>query len=154
MLNLENLGNKRSLSPFLTALLIVTIINYAVAFAAIVLFYLYYTQPDGCTEHKVFISLNLIFCLLVSVVSILPKVQVWTRLLRRLHFPLSSQCGALCWRVNVMDLLLSDLNQHSFYFLARLSQEAQPSSGLLQASIISLYTMYVTWSAMTNNPSE
>lgn len=33
-------------------------------------------------------------------------------------------------------------------------QEAQPFSGLLQASLISLYTMYVTWSAMTNNPSE
>lgn len=33
-------------------------------------------------------------------------------------------------------------------------QEAQPSSGLLQASLISLYTMYVTWSAMTNNPSK
>lgn len=33
-------------------------------------------------------------------------------------------------------------------------QETQPSSGLLQASLISLYTMYVTWSAMTNNPSE
>lgn len=33
-------------------------------------------------------------------------------------------------------------------------QEAQPTSGLLQASLISLYTMYVTWSAMTNNPSE
>lgn len=33
-------------------------------------------------------------------------------------------------------------------------QEAQPTSGLLQASLISLYTMYVTWSAMTNNPSK
>ncbi len=32
-------------------------------------------------------------------------------------------------------------------------QEAQPSSGLLQSSLISLYTMYVTWSAMSNNPS-
>ncbi len=33
-------------------------------------------------------------------------------------------------------------------------QDSQPSSGLLQASLISLYTMYVTWSAMTNNPSK
>lgn len=38
--------------------------------------------------------------------------------------------------------------------LSCLLQEAQPHSGLLQASLISLYTMYVTWSAMTNNPSE
>uniref|UniRef100_A0A1A7Z6R5 Solute carrier family 12 (Potassium/chloride transporters), member 6 n=1 Tax=Iconisemion striatum TaxID=60296 RepID=A0A1A7Z6R5_9TELE len=33
-------------------------------------------------------------------------------------------------------------------------QKAQPHSGLLQASLISLYTMYVTWSAMTNNPNR
>uniref|UniRef100_A0A7N8WLH9 Serine incorporator 2, like n=1 Tax=Mastacembelus armatus TaxID=205130 RepID=A0A7N8WLH9_9TELE len=52
-------------------------------------------------------NLNLIFCIIVSVVSILPKIQ-----------------------------------------------EAQPYSGLLQASLISLYTMYVTWSAMTNNPNR
>ncbi|KAM3595616.1 uncharacterized protein V6R79_000004 [Siganus canaliculatus] len=86
------------------ALLSCTIFNYAAAFTAMVLFYVFYTKPDDCTEHKVFISLNFIFCIIVSIVAVLPKVQ-----------------------------------------------EAQPSSGLLQASVISLYTMYVTWSAMTNN---
>ncbi|CAG06009.1 unnamed protein product, partial [Tetraodon nigroviridis] len=89
------------------ALLSVTVLNYVLALVAVVLFYLFYTRPDDCTEHKVFISLNLLFCLLVSVIAVLPKVQ-----------------------------------------------EAQPSSGLLQASVISLYVMYVTWSAMTNNPNR
>ncbi|XP_075867368.1 serine incorporator 2 [Nelusetta ayraudi] len=97
-------GNSRC---WFGALLVVTITNFALAFTAVVLFYVFYTQPDDCTENKVFISLNLIFCIIVSVVSVLPKVQ-----------------------------------------------EAQPSSGLLQASIISLYTMYITWSAMTNNPNR
>ncbi|KAM4539596.1 serine incorporator 2 [Odontesthes bonariensis] len=97
-------GNTRC---WFAALLSCTFVFYALAFSAVVLFYVFYTQPDDCTEHKVFISLNLIFCIVVSIVSILPKVQ-----------------------------------------------EAQPTSGLLQASIISLYTMYVTWSAMTNNPNR
>ncbi|KAL6488780.1 hypothetical protein MHYP_G00025210 [Metynnis hypsauchen] len=88
-------------------LLFFTILHYALAFAAVVLFYLYYTKPDACAEHKVFISLNLIFCVIISVVSILPKVQ-----------------------------------------------DASPQSGLLQSSLITLYTMYVTWSAMTNNPNR
>ncbi|KAM4725705.1 serine incorporator 2 [Anableps anableps] len=89
------------------ALLSFTFFHYALAFTAVVLFYVFYTQPADCTQHKVFISLNLLFCIVVSIVSILPKVQ-----------------------------------------------EAQPTSGLLQASIISLYTMYLTWSAMTNNPNK
>lgn len=33
-------------------------------------------------------------------------------------------------------------------------QDAQPHSGLLQASLITLYTIYVTWSALANVPSE
>ncbi|KAJ3598596.1 hypothetical protein NHX12_002102, partial [Muraenolepis orangiensis] len=92
---------------FNAALMSFTVLHYALSLTAVVLFYVYYTQPDDCTEHKVFISLNLIFCVIISVVSILPKVQ-----------------------------------------------EAQPHSGLLQASLISLYTMYVTWAAMTNNPNR
>lgn len=33
-------------------------------------------------------------------------------------------------------------------------QESQPRSGLLQSSLVTLYTMYLTWSAMTNEPGE
>ena len=49
--------------------------------------------------------MNLILCILVSVVAILPKVQ-----------------------------------------------EHQPRSGLLQSSVVSLYALYLTWSAMSNQP--
>ncbi|CAG6015766.1 unnamed protein product, partial [Menidia menidia] len=101
--NAEETNNK----CWFAGLLSFTFLYYALAFTAVVLFYVYYTQPDDCTEHKVFISLNLIFCIIISIVSILPQIQ-----------------------------------------------KAQPHSGLLQASIISLYTMYVTWSAMTNNPNR
>jgi serine incorporator 1/3 len=31
-------------------------------------------------------------------------------------------------------------------------QEAQPRSGLLQSAIVTLYTVYLTWSAVANNP--
>lgn len=31
-------------------------------------------------------------------------------------------------------------------------QEAQPRSGLLQSAIVTLYTVYLTWSAIANNP--
>ena len=55
--------------------------------------------------NKFFIAFNLIMCLGISVVAILPKVQ-----------------------------------------------EYQPRSGLLQASVVSLYVVYLTWSAMSNQP--
>ncbi|RXM95003.1 Serine incorporator 1 [Acipenser ruthenus] len=90
-------SEQASETPLCTGLLICTFLNYAASFAALVLFYLYYTKPDACPENKAFISLNFIFCVIVSVVSILPRVQ---------------------------------------------------------ASVITLYTMYVTWSAMTNEPDQ
>ncbi|XP_048849839.1 serine incorporator 1-like [Brienomyrus brachyistius] len=97
-------GNRRC---WFAALLSITGLFYSLALAAVVLLYIFYTKPDGCTEHKLFISLNLILCVIVSIVSVLPKVR-----------------------------------------------EAQPYSGLLQSSFITIYTMYVTWSAMTNNPNR
>ena len=71
-------------SVSLSALLSFTILHYVLAFTSLVLLYVFYTQPDDCTEHKVVISLNLLFCIIVSIVSILPKVQVIPILIRSL----------------------------------------------------------------------
>uniref|UniRef100_A0A8C7YAH8 Serine incorporator 1 n=1 Tax=Oryzias sinensis TaxID=183150 RepID=A0A8C7YAH8_9TELE len=97
-------GNSRC---WYAALLSVTALNYLLSLVSLVLFYVYYTHSDGCTENKVFISINMLLCLAVSVVSVLPHIQ-----------------------------------------------ESQPRSGLLQSSLVTLYTMYLTWSAMTNEPDR
>ncbi|MCL4118164.1 UNVERIFIED_CONTAM: hypothetical protein GTU68_018265 [Idotea baltica] len=87
------------------ALLSSSAINYMLAITSVVLFYVYYAASEECSLHKFFISFNLILCVIITCVSIHPKIQ-----------------------------------------------EVQPRSGLLQASVITLYTMYLTWSAMTNSP--
>ncbi|XP_034389005.1 serine incorporator 1 [Cyclopterus lumpus] len=97
-------GNSRC---WYAALLAVTILNYILSCIAVVLFFVFYTKPDGCFLNKFFISFNMLFCIVVSVVSVLHKVQ-----------------------------------------------ESQKRSGILQSSIITLYTMYLTWSAMTNEPDR
>ncbi|KFQ33847.1 Serine incorporator 3, partial [Merops nubicus] len=89
------------------ALLSCTSLFYTLSLVFVVLFYIFYTKPDDCTENKFFISINIILCIAVSIVSILPKVQ-----------------------------------------------EHQTRSGLLQSSVITLYTMYLTWSAMSNEPER
>lgn len=33
-------------------------------------------------------------------------------------------------------------------------QEAQPRSGLLQSAVVTLYVIYLTWSAVSNNPNR
>lgn len=54
----------------------VTIFNYVLSFVAIVLFFVFYTTPGGCYINKFFISLNMLFCVVASIISVLPKVQV------------------------------------------------------------------------------
>ncbi|XP_071433003.1 serine incorporator 2 [Pithys albifrons albifrons] len=100
-------ASESSAKGWYAALCTVTFTFYAASIAAIALLYVYYTKPQGCTEGKALISINLILCFIISVVSILPKIQ-----------------------------------------------EAQPHSGLLQASLITLYTIYVTWAALANVPTQ
>lgn len=97
----EETGSK----AYYAGLLFFTAVFYVISITAVVLFYVYYADGSECKLHKFFISFNLILCVVVSVISILPRIQ-----------------------------------------------ENQPRSGLLQASLISAYVMYLTWSAMTNNP--
>ncbi|KAJ6663501.1 hypothetical protein lerEdw1_009580 [Lerista edwardsae] len=97
-------ADEGSSKSWYAALFIFTILFYAVSIASVVLLYVYYTKPDDCALNKGLISVNLILCVVVSVVSVLPKIQ--------------------------------------------------PHSGLLQASIITLYTMFVTWSALANVPNK
>lgn len=87
------------------ALMSATAVQYILSLTGIILLFTYYTQSDDCALNKFFISFNMILCVVVSVLSITPKVQ-----------------------------------------------EAQPRSGLLQSAIVTLYTVYLTWSAVANNP--
>jgi hypothetical protein len=88
-------------------LLFFTILFYGLSITGIVLFYIYYA-PDRnlCRLHTFFISFNLCLCLILSIISILPKIR-----------------------------------------------EHNTSCGLLQSSFVTLYVIYYTWSAMSNNPN-
>jgi len=80
---------------------------YGAALVAIIFMFSIYTTGDTCALPKFTISVNLILCIIVSVISLLPKVQ-----------------------------------------------ERMPYSGLLQSSFLTLYVMYLTWSALINNPDK
>lgn len=89
------------------ALMSATCIQYIAALAGIIILFSYYTQSDDCGLNKFFISFNMILCVIVSCLSITPRVQ-----------------------------------------------EVQPRSGLLQSAVVTLYTIYLTWSAISNNPNK
>ena len=50
--------------------------------SAVVLYYVYYIgsgTESPCTEHKAFISVNLILCVIFTVISVMPKVGLITK---------------------------------------------------------------------------
>lgn len=122
---------------FYSALLVVTVLLYVLSFTAVVLFFVFYTKPDGCSINKFFIGSNMLFSITASVISVLPIVQVRFDYCQGLSF----SEGSLCWTPVCVCLFVC-------------LQESQPRSGLLQSSVITLYTMFLTWSAMTNEPGE
>ncbi|XP_077281363.1 serine incorporator TMS1 isoform X2 [Temnothorax americanus] len=71
--NYENTESK----GWYAALLGATFFNYAVSITGVVLLYVYYTyaHQSTCALNKFFISFNLILCVVIGVVSILPTVQ-------------------------------------------------------------------------------
>merc|ERR1712045_799705 len=89
------------------ALLAVTGVFYVLTLVTVIVSYSYYTGSvvGQCKLHEFFITFNMLLCVVLTVTSVLPKVQ-----------------------------------------------EHLPSSGLLQSSFVSLYMMYLTWSAMSNQP--
>ncbi|KAJ7999588.1 hypothetical protein DPEC_G00195970 [Dallia pectoralis] len=89
------------------ALLAVTLFNYIMAIGAVVLMFMFYASPEECRLNKFFIIINVLLCVVVSVVSVISRVQ-----------------------------------------------ESSPNSGILQSSFITLYTMYLTLSAMSNVPER
>ncbi|KAI1711779.1 serine incorporator (Serinc) domain-containing protein [Ditylenchus destructor] len=80
---------------------------YIVSMVGVVLMFIYYTSSASCLLHKFIISFNVILCIGITVISMLPQVQ-----------------------------------------------EHMPTSGLLQSSFLTLYTMYLTWSALMSNPNK
>jgi len=102
----RNMEESRS---WFCALLSVSLLMYGGAFAALVCLYVYYTGDFSgqCKVNEFFISFNLIICFILSVISVLPKVQ-----------------------------------------------DNMKASGILQSSMMSLYIMYLTWSALNNTPYQ
>jgi hypothetical protein len=76
---------------------------YILSVVAIILLYVYYASKPACNLNIFFITINLILCIIVSIVSVLPVIQ----------------------------------NYHS-------------TSGLLQSSFVTLYVIFLTWSAITS----
>lgn len=93
--------NETESNGWYCALLSATGIQYLLSIAGVVLLYIYY----DCALNKFFITTNLVLCIIVSILSILPQVQ-----------------------------------------------DRFPRSGLLQSSVVTLYAVYLTWSALSNNP--
>lgn len=57
------------------ALLFSTFLLYALSITGVTLLFIYFTKPHDCSLNKFFISINLIFCFISSIISVLPKVQ-------------------------------------------------------------------------------
>lgn len=77
---------------------------YVLAIGISVFGYVYYASAKGCGLHIFFITINLLMCVVATIISVLPMVQ-----------------------------------------------EHNPTSGVLQSGFVSLYVMFLTWSAMSNN---
>ena len=81
----------------------VTVFLYILSAVALIVFYFLFTHSKHCRTNKMFTTMNLVLCIIATLISIHPKVY---------------ECG------------------------------------LLQSSVATAYTTYLTWSAISYNPNE
>ena len=86
-------------------------------------------QLSSCSLNKFFISSTLILGVALSIIAILPWIQKGTSIVARLS------------QVQLLTVSLSPP-----------LPPVQPKSGLLQASVVTLYCTYLTWSAIATEP--
>ncbi|CAF1030002.1 unnamed protein product, partial [Didymodactylos carnosus] len=56
-------------------LIFFTILFYVLSLVAIILLYVFYASKPACSLHITFVTINMILCIIVSVISVLPVVQ-------------------------------------------------------------------------------
>jgi len=96
--------SEETAKPWFAALLSVSIFLFIISLAGTTVMYIFFAK---CQMNVAFITVNIFLCLIMTGLSIHPKVQ-----------------------------------------------EANPSSGLLQASIISGYSTYLVWSSLNSEPAS
>ncbi len=110
-----------------------TILCFAITVVGTMALFSFFTTWEGCTANKIFIGINAALCLLLSVISALiccgPSTYEDIRV----------------WVVSFLHWLIAN-------FLWAITEETH--SALLQASIISVYITYLTWTALSSVPRE
>lgn len=129
------------------ALAFVTLMLFTAAVGAVAFMGLFYTDPEACLLNKVFLGINGSLCLIVSMLAISPCIQKRKQQMQAQAF--------------AIEMSLSDALR--FFHLIPVVAEVtcsncvpavQPTSGLLQPGVISVYVMYLTFSAFTSKPAE
>ncbi|KAM3180230.1 hypothetical protein ACTXT7_016694 [Hymenolepis weldensis] len=136
----EESGNK----GFIFGLIFSTVLFYALAFIGTVLFYVYYASDPACQLSKTLVSINMIVCVVFSIISILPKIQE--------HLPSSGLLQEVCQkhRVECNNYVNINFVPTSVWPYEEWRSEYARLAPL--SSVISAYIVFLTWSALVDLP--
>lgn len=91
------------------------------------------------------------FCALLSATAIQYVISITGIVLMFMYYTKSGDCGLNKFFISFNMLLCIGVSVLSVWPSV---QEHLPKSGLLQSAMVTLYTMYLTWSAIANNPNQ